>query len=109
MIIKDLESEFSSLTGSVGFEREINSMFTGDLLSHVLANAKDGDILITVQNNLNTIAVATLINLPLIIFPNGIEASAELINRARMERVAVFKSNLSSKDIILRLARLGVK
>ena len=108
MIVKDLCNEFVSLTTLKGLNG-VSSMFIGDLLSHVLANANEGDVLITVQSNVNTLAVASLINLSAIIFPDNIRVEKEVIDRAQKENIPLFKTNLNAKEIVLLLNRLGVE
>ena len=108
MIVNELKKEFVSLT-SLNGSSSISSMFIGDLLSHVLANANEGDILITVQSNVNTLAVAALINLSAIIFPDNIGVSKEVIERAQKEKIPLFRTNLNAKEVVLLLSRLGVE
>lgn len=110
MRVKDLKSNnFVPLTKYIGLDNEISSIFVGDLLSHVLASANDGDILITVQSNVNTLAVASLINLSMIIFPDNVKVADDLISKAESEGIPLFKTELSAKDTILALVELGIK
>ncbi len=110
MKVRDLISNnFVPLTKYSGLDNEISSIFVGDLLSHVLASANDGDILITVTSNLNTLAVASLINLSMIIFPDNVPVSNELILRAETEGIPLYRTALSAKDSILHLVELGIK
>lgn len=108
-VIDLLNSNFISLTGDIGLNNSINSIFIGDLLSHVLAKASDEDILITVQTNVNTLAVASLINLSLVIFPDGVIVPKDVISRAINENIPLFKTNLSAKEVVLHLTKIGVK
>ncbi len=108
MIVNELSKEFVSLTSLKGLNC-ISSIFIGDLLSHVLANANEGDVLITVQSNINTLAVASLINLSAVIFPDNVVVSKEVIGKAEKEKIPLFKTNLSAKEIVLLLSRLGVE
>ena len=43
-----------------GEEREIEGIFTGDLLSWAMGRAKEGDAWFTVMGNVNAVAVASL-------------------------------------------------
>ena len=47
-------------------DTELTGAYTSDLLSDVIANAKDGGALITIQAHKNTVAVATLVNISVI-------------------------------------------
>lgn len=110
MRVKDLISNnFVPLTNYDGFENEVSSIFVGDLLSHVLASAKDGDILITVTSNINTLAVASLLNLSLVIFPDNVAVSEAVIEKANNEGIPLFKTSMSAVETILHLVELGIK
>ena len=50
---------------------DIESGYTSDLLSDVMANAEDGSVLITIQAHKNTVAVAVQLDLPAIVICNG--------------------------------------
>ncbi|MCK7487885.1 MAG: hypothetical protein MZU97_22150 [Bacillus subtilis] len=47
---------------------EIVGAYVGDLLSIVMKSAKTGNLLVTVNATMNTVAVAVLIDLPAILF-----------------------------------------
>lgn len=59
-IAKELELEV--LTEN-NIEKEVKGVYIGDLLSLVMANAKEKNLWITIQTHLNVIAVATLVGL----------------------------------------------
>ncbi|GHU97288.1 hypothetical protein FACS189483_02820 [Spirochaetia bacterium] len=76
------EFEDTSLTGA----------YTSDLLSDVMANAKDGGALITIQAHKNTVAVATLVNISVIVICNSRPAPEDMIESARDEGIAVIRT-----------------
>ena len=53
MKVKDilLSKEFILITDKSGINNDIKGIFSSDLLSHVMGNANNGNILITVLNN----------------------------------------------------------
>lgn len=108
-LINLINNDFVPLTKHDGSKTEVTSMFVGDLLSHVLGNANDGDILITVMSNINTLAVASLINLSAIIFPDNINVSEELIQKAEEEGIPMFSTTLSAKDTVIHLFNHGIR
>jgi hypothetical protein len=73
------EFEDAALTGA----------YTSDLLSDVMANAKDGGVLITIQAHKNTVAVATLVNIRCIIICNKRPLPDDMIEAAKDEGIAV--------------------
>src|SRR5215470_15180180 len=74
------EFEDTNLTGA----------YTSDLLSDVMAYAKDGGALITIQAHKNTVAVATLVNISVIIICNSRPIPEDMLNAAKDEGIAVF-------------------
>jgi len=67
--------------------------YTSDLLSDVMANAKEGGALITIQAHKNTVAVATLANITVIILCNNRPVQDnEMLETARDEGIAVIRT-----------------
>jgi hypothetical protein len=73
-------------------DTELTGAYTGDLLSDVMANAKEGGALITIQAHKNTVAVATLVNISVIFVCNSRPIPEDMLQAARDEGIAVFKT-----------------
>jgi hypothetical protein len=67
--------------------------YTSDLLSDVMANARDGGALITIQAHKNTVAVATLVNITVIIVCNNRPVPEDMLEAAKDEGIAVLLSH----------------
>ncbi|GHV03365.1 hypothetical protein FACS189485_06350 [Spirochaetia bacterium] len=67
----------------------LEGAYTSDLLSDVMANAKDGGALITIQAHKNTVAVATLVNITAIIICNNRPLPEDMLAAAKDEGIAV--------------------
>ncbi|MDR1898680.1 MAG: hypothetical protein LBQ55_01570 [Treponema sp.] len=67
----------------------LTGAYTSDLLSDVMANARDGGALITIQAHKNTVAVATLVNISAIIVCNSRPLPEDMLAAARDEGIAV--------------------
>ena len=76
------EFEDSHLTGA----------YTSDLLSDVMANAKDGGALITIQAHKNTVAVASLVNISVIVICNSRPLPEDMLAAAQDEGIAVIRT-----------------
>ncbi|MDR2483714.1 MAG: hypothetical protein LBD08_08815 [Treponema sp.] len=70
-------------------DRELTGAYTSDLLSDVIANAKDGGALITIQAHKNTVAVATLVNISVIAVCNNRPIPEDMLAAAKDEGIAV--------------------
>ncbi|MDX9819515.1 MAG: hypothetical protein RBT16_11415 [Desulfococcus multivorans] len=73
-------------------DADITGGYTSDLLSDVMAHAVHGQALITIQAHKNTVAVATLAGIPAIIIANSRPVPDDMIEAAREEGIAVFRS-----------------
>lgn len=90
MTIRDIAANLGAEIMHDGFNNEdIAKAYTSDLLSDVMANAKEGGALITVQAHKNTVAVATLVNIHVVIVCNSRLVPEDMINAARDEGIAI--------------------
>ncbi len=80
--------------------------YTSDLLSDVMAHAKAGDVLITIQSHKNTVAVATLANLPAILVCNSRPIPDDMVEAAADEGVAILRTAESQYVVSGRLYAL---
>lgn len=74
-------------------DRPLTDAYTSDLLSDVMANAHDRDVLVTIQSHKNTVAVATLVGVGAIILCNNRPVPEEMIAAARDEDIGIFVSS----------------
>ena len=71
----------------------LTGAYTSDLLSDVMANAKEGGALITIQAHKNTVAVATLANITVIVLCNNRPVQDnEMLDAAKDEGIAVIRT-----------------
>ncbi|MCX7833873.1 MAG: serine kinase [Ignavibacteria bacterium] len=89
-------------------EKSVTGVYTGDLLSDVIANAKKDNLWITIQTHLNIIAVATLKELAAIIIVMNKPISDEVKNKAIEENVILLSTGAKSYEISGKLYELGI-
>ena len=70
-------------------DADISGAYTSDLLSDVMAYAKEGGALITIQAHKNTVAVATLVNVSVIIICNSRPIPEDMLASAKNEGIAI--------------------
>jgi len=63
--------------------------YVSDMLSDVMGTAKEGQIWITIMRHMNTVAVASMTNIPCILFAKGLKPDAAVIERAIQEEVCL--------------------
>ncbi len=108
-LITDLQSECSltQLTqeAAEASTKAVSGCYTGDLLSDVLAHARAGQILITVQAHANTVAVAETKKMPAVIFCNNRLPATDVIAMAEERGIGLFVTPRTSFEVSSTVAR----
>ena len=91
------------LSESDVWDQEIQGGYIGDLLSFVMAHAKEGMIWITIQGHINTIAVASLVGVKVVVLAENSEATPDMLEKAKENQIMVLSSKLSSFELAYRL------
>ena len=86
--------------GEDRLDQQVSGGYVSDLLSDVIANSKAGNVWITMQVHVNTIAVAVLKELAGIIIVQGRQPSEDTLKKAREEHVAIIVSNLPAFETV---------
>lgn len=73
-------------------DEELAGGYTSDLLSDVMAHLGERDVLITLQSHKNTIAVVSLAGASAIVFCHGRSVSADVVEVAEKEGIALFST-----------------
>ena len=109
MKVKDIldNTNFKLITNESGINNEVKNIFASDLLSHVMGNAGEGNILITVLNNLNVLGVASLLDLSCVIFSHGIQVSDEILKKANELCIPLLRTKLHTVAAIITLEKMG--
>ena len=93
MTIRELAANLGAEICQAEFDDgELSGAYTSDLLSDVMANAKDGGALVTIQAHRNTVAVATLVNISVIVVCNSRPLPDDMLDAARDEGIAVIRT-----------------
>lgn len=91
-----------TLSGNTVF----TSVYAGDLLSDVLANARTGSLIVTMQNVENTIAVAVAVKAVAILFTEGPDKNEKLIELAATHHISLFSTSLDTFHACVELGKL---
>ena len=102
-------SEFAQKSGfsvfSQGEDREIESGYCGDFLSNIISRAPDACAWLTVMNNVNVAAVATLIDCACIVLCENVAPDDALAARAKQLGLWV----LGAKENVFEAAKTVAK
>ncbi len=95
--------------GSDQMDRVVEGGYVSDLLSDVIAGAKEGDLWVTLQLHQNVVAVAFLNNLAGIVIVGGREPEPETLEKAEEQGVPVMVSGLPAYEVVGRLYQMGIR
>lgn len=79
-----------------GMDRHLSGAYCSDMLSDVIANARPGNILITILNHQNVIGVALLIGIPAVLITGGRKPEDTAIAAANRENIAILTTSLNN-------------
>jgi len=99
-----LGEEAAALTGDAGLDNEIKDGYVCDLLSWVMSHGQEGTAWITVQRNLNVVAVATLIDCACIVLAENVLTESDFLDKAKQEGIAVLSTPLTAYAFSVKLA-----
>ena len=107
MKVKDLveSGKFNAITLPYG-ERDIDGVYVGDLLSWVMGRAEEDNAFVTIMTNVNVLAVASLINMSVVIVCENAELSDEFLSAAEDKGINVVKSSLPSFETCVALSKI---
>ena len=86
-----------------GEENNITGVYVCDLLSRVMSGCGAGDVWITVQTHLNTLAVAELNEAACILIPEAIKVEEATIEKAGEKGIALLSSELDAYELCWRI------
>ena len=89
--------------------KEIESGYVSDLLSLVMANGKKNMAWITVQNHLNVIAVAALLEMACVVLVEGITLDEAVLDKAKEEGIPVIYTTLSAYDTCVKMGEAKIQ
>lgn len=94
---------------SLDLDRDIESVYSCDLLSWVMAKGKNDTAWITVQTHNNILAVAALLDFACVIIPEGISVGEEVLEKANEEEIIILSTELDAYHIFKILYEEGIK
>jgi serine kinase of HPr protein (carbohydrate metabolism regulator) len=101
-------SDFKLINNPSSIDINLSGVFTSDLLSHVMANAKEDNILITILNNINVLGVASLLDLGCVIFSHNTQVQKEIIEKANELDIVLLNTPLSTAEATIKLYQMGI-
>lgn len=99
-------AEFAA--GKGGASRKITGCYTGDLLSLAMSRIDEGNVWITVQTNVNVIAVCVLTGAACVLLCDGRKPDKICAGKADEEGISILVSTLSAYELAGRLSAMDI-
>ena len=90
-------------------EKDIKVAYTCDLLSEVMGKAEEGAIWVTVHNNMNVAAVASMLGLGAVVISEGHSVDEKFLEKMKSEEISLFYTDENSYTLSGRLYEQGIR
>lgn len=87
-------------------DREVAGAYTGDLLSWVMTRLNSDFAWVTIMNNVNVIAVASLSDAACVVFTENAEIPEDVIEKAKLQSINLFKTKKTSFEISYLIGKI---
>jgi predicted transcriptional regulator len=91
------------------FDKDITGVYISDMVSDVIANAKPGNLLVTVQIHNNVIAAANLVDISGIVVTQGKLPAEDVIKMAERAEIPIYSTDLNRWQVATKLYEAGVR
>ena len=90
--------ELTAVTGDIS-GREFNGVYAGDFLCRAMSHVHFGELWITIMNNRNVIAVASLTDCAAVILAEGVELLPDALEAAEENDIVILSSPKSVYEL----------
>ncbi len=91
------------------FDKPISGVYISDMVSDVIANAKAGNVLVTLQVHNNVIAAANLVDVAAIVMTRGRTPAPEAVGLAEKAEIPLFTTDMDSWQVATKLYEAGIR
>lgn len=110
MTVKDLcgSLKLTLAAGGGGMDKEVSGCYIGDLLSLAMSRVQESNVWITIQTNINIVAVSVLTEAACVILCDGQKPDEAAVKKADAEDIPLLTSESSAYELACKLAELGI-
>ena len=109
MKLQELAEKLDLKLATKAFDREVSGVYISDMVSDVIANAKAGNLLVTVQIHNNVIAAANLVDICGIVVTQGKLPADDVIKMAEKAEIPIYSTDLNRWQVATRLYEAGIR
>ncbi|MBR5506811.1 MAG: hypothetical protein IKV88_02060 [Clostridia bacterium] len=110
MNVKDIAQklELTFYAGGELSEKPAKGCYIGDLLSLAMSKVQMNYVWITIQTNVNIVAVASLADAGCVILADGCVPDEKTVERAKEQEIIILGSEKSAYELAVELAGMGI-
>lgn len=90
-------------------DKDVSGVYISDMVSDIIANAKAGNLLVTIQIHNNVIAAANLVDIPAIIVTQGKVPTDDVVKMAEKAQIGIFSTMLTRWQVATKLYEAGIR
>ncbi len=90
-------------------DKPVTGVYISDMVSDVIANAKAGNVLVTLQVHNNVIAAANLVDVGAIVMTRGRTPAPEAVALAEKAEIPLFTTDMDSWQVATKLYEAGIR
>ena len=109
MNVQELGKRLELKAATRVFNRDVTGVYISDMVSDMIANAKAGDLLVTVQAHSNVIAAANLVDACAIVITQGKPVAEDVVKMAEKAEISVFTTALNRWQMATKLYEAGIR
>jgi predicted transcriptional regulator len=109
MKLQELAEKLDLKPATKAFDREVSGVYISDMVSDVIANAKAGNLLVTVQIHNNVIAAANLVDICGIVVTQGKQPTEDVVKMAEKAEITIYTTALNRWQVATKLYEAGVR
>lgn len=111
MTVKEVANELNLkfyTCEDVAYSKEVHGCYIGDLLSFAMSKLDMNNAWITIQTNVNIVAVATLSEAACVIITDGCVPDKLAIDKANEQELIILGGDLTAYEAAKKLAQMGI-
>jgi predicted transcriptional regulator len=109
MKLSELAEKLELKSVTALFDKEISGVYISDMVSDVIANAKPGNLLVTVQIHNNVVAAANLVDISGIVVTQGKLPADDVVKMAEKAEIPIFTTDLNRWQVATKLYEAGIR
>jgi hypothetical protein len=109
MKLQEIAEKLDLKRATKAFDREVSGVYISDMVSDVIANAKAGNLLVTVQIHNNVIAAANLVDICGIVVTQGKLPTEDVVKMAEKAEITIYTTALNRWQVATKLYEAGIR